>query len=132
VRNAHACASSTAKTVRIAGLVIAALTACACQYDPYTSSYATSKPSRQDIFGHWTATDATLAELSRGAYRKARPTIDVSEDGSIHMSDVPDTWRADFGEGAGKLETFVGTWQLRKHQDRWWGVWSCAAAIGAA
>ena len=40
------------------------------------------------------------------------------------------------GEGAGKVEDFVGTWQLEKHQDSWWGLsvrsdrdWGCAGCL---
>ena len=121
--------------VRALGLVVVLLTLCACQYDPYTLSYATSKPNSREITGHWMATDDTLQNLASGPYGKARPTIDVSEDGSIRMNDIPDTWRADFGDGAGKLETFVGTWKLYRHQDSWWGLelrsgdWGCAGCL---
>jgi hypothetical protein len=123
---------AVAKTL---GLVVALLSLCACQYDPYTFSYATSKPDPEEIIGHWIATDATLQNLASGPYQKARPTIDVWGDGSIRMNDIPDTWRADSGEGAGKIETFVGTWQLHKHQDSWWGLelrrgdWGCGGCL---
>jgi hypothetical protein len=120
---------------RTLGVVVALLSLCACQYDPYTFSYATSKPDPEEIIGHWIATDATLQNLGSGRYQKARPTIDVSGDGSIRMNDIPDTWRADFGEGAGKVEAFVGTWQLHKHQESWWGLelrrgdWGCGGCL---
>jgi hypothetical protein len=123
--------SPFAAVVKTLGIVVGLLSLCACQYDPYTLSYATSKPDPKEIIGHWIATDATLHDLARGSYQKARPVIDVSGDGSIRMNDIPDTWRAVFGEGAGKVETFVGTWHLDKHQDSWWGLdlrrgdWGC-------
>lgn len=122
-------------TVKTLGIVVGLLAVCACQYDPYTVSYATSKPDPQEVIGHWVATDATLHDLAGGPYQKARPLIDVSGDGSIRMIDIPDTWRADFGEGAGKIETFAGTWQLDRHQDSWWGLalrrgdWGCGGCL---
>jgi len=51
------------------------------------------------------------------------------------MTSIPDTWRADFGEGAGKLEEFVGAWQIRQEQDSWWGLelhrgdWGCNGCL---
>jgi len=102
-------------------LVVALLSLCACQYDPYTVSYATSKPEPDEIIGHWIATDATLQNLASGPYQKARPTIDLAGDGSIRMNEIPDTWRA-VGEGAGKVQAFVGTWQLEKNQDSHRGI----------
>jgi hypothetical protein len=117
------------------GVVVALLFLCACQYDPYTFSYATSKPVPKEIVGHWIATEATLHDLASGPYNHARPVIDISEDGSIRMTDIPDTWRADFGKGGGKIETFIGTWQLEKQQDSWWGLdlqnddWACGGCL---
>lgn len=75
-----------AAVVKTLGIVVGLLFLCACQYDPYTLSYATSKPDLKEIIGHGVATDATLRELARGPYQKARPVIDVSEDGSIPRS----------------------------------------------
>ena len=127
--------SRVATAVKRWGMVVGLLFLAACQFDPYTLTYATSKPDPREIIGHWVATDATLHDLARGPYQKARPVIDVSEDGSIRMTDIPDTWRADFGEGAGMLETFAGTWQLYKQQDSWWGLdlrregWGCAGCL---
>lgn len=121
--------------VKTLGAVVGLLSLCACQYDPYTASYATSKPDRKEVIGHWVATDVTLRDLAQSPYQKARPVIDVLEDGSIRMNDIPDTWRSDFGEGAGKIETFVGTWQLDRHQDSWWGLalrrgdWGCYGCL---
>ena len=89
----------------------------ACQFDPYTLSYAKTKPDLKEIVGSWVATDDTIQHLSRTSYSKARPTISVAADGSIKMADIPDTWRDPTGGGKGSLETFVGTWKLDKHQD---------------
>jgi len=121
--------------VKILGTVVGLLSLYACQYDPYSVSYATSRPDRREIVGHWMATEETLRDLAQSPYQKAQPVIDVSDDGSIRMSDIPDTWRADFGEGSGKVETFAGTWQLEKHQDSWWGLalrrrdWGCGGCL---
>src|SRR3954470_14173636 len=103
-------------------VLVALLSVCACQYDPYTLSYATAKPNPEEVIGHWVATDRTLRDLASGHYQNARPTIEVSRDGSIRMTDIPDRWRTESGDGAGQIETFAGTWQLQKYQDRWWGL----------
>ena len=106
-----------------------------CQYDPYTLSYATTEPDRRDIVGVWTPTDSTLKELSHTAYSTAHPRIEVRADGVIHITDIPDTWQAPFGEGSGKVENFVGDWKLSKHQDSWWGLalssdkWECDGCL---
>lgn len=127
--------SPVGAVVKSLAIAAALLSLCACQYDPYTLSYATSKPDAKEITGHWIATDATLHDFARGPYQKARPVIDVLGDGAIRMNDIPDTWRTAGGEGAGKIETFVGTWQLHKHQDRWWGLaltrgdWGCYGCL---
>ena len=127
--------SQVAAVVKTLGIVVGLLFLCACHYDPYTHSYATSKPDPNEVIGHWVATDATLRDLAHGPYQKARPVIDVSEDGSIRMNDIPDTWRADFGGGAGKIDTFVGTWHFDNHQDSWWGLalrrgdWGCYGCL---
>ena len=120
------------KQLALAGALVAVG---ACHYDPYTFSYATSEPNLNEVVGHWVATDETLQGFAGGPYRGARPTIEVSRDGTIRMSAIPDTWRAAFGDGAGTLETFVGTWRLRKHQDSWWGLelqqgdWGCGGCL---
>ena len=49
---------------KIFGLVVALLSFCACQYDPYMFSYTTSKPDSKDIIGHWIAIDATIQNLA--------------------------------------------------------------------
>jgi hypothetical protein len=127
--------SQVSAGVTTLGIVGVLLFLTGCQYDPCTLTYATSKPDRKEIIGHWVATDETLRDLAQGRYQKARPVIDVLENGSIQMTDIPDTWRADLGAGAGKLETFVGTWQLDKHQDSWWGLalrrgnWGCGGCL---
>ena len=120
---------------RVGGIAVLLLLLCACQYDPYTYSYATSKPDHREMIGHWVPTDDTLHGLAGSPYEKAHPTLDVLEDGSIRMNDIPDTWQAEFGEGAGKVESFVGTWRLYRHQDSWWGLllgrgdWGCAGCL---
>ena len=101
-------------------LVFAAIVT-ACQYDPYTLSYTRTKPDVKELVGSWIATDSTNLNLERTAYSKARPTIVVSADGAIRMSDIPDAWHDPSGQGKGALETFSGTWLLNKHQD-WWGL----------
>jgi hypothetical protein len=107
----------------------------ACQFDPYTLSYAKVKPDLKEIVGSWVATDDTLQQLSRTPYSKARPTISVTADGSIQMADIPDAWRDSSGAGKGSLEAFMGTWKLDKHQDSWWGLaiqhgeWSCYGCL---
>jgi hypothetical protein len=107
----------------------------ACQFDPYTLSYAKAKPNPKEIVGSWIATDDTIEHLSRTPYSKARPTILVAADGSIQMTDIPDTWQNPTGDGKGSLETFVGTWKLDKHQDSWWGLaiqrgqWGCDGCL---
>ena len=106
-----------------------------CQYDPYTLSYAKTRPDSKDIVGLWTPTDSTREELSHTAYSAAHPRIEVGADGAIRMTNIPDTWRASFGEGSGKVEVFVGAWKLSKHQDRWWGLalsndqWGCDGCL---
>jgi hypothetical protein len=87
--------------------VVLLLSLSACQYDPYTYSYARSKPHLREMIGHWVATDDTLRGFTGGPYEKAHPTIDVLEDGSIRMNDIPDTWQADFGEGKAGLNRLL-------------------------
>jgi len=114
--------------------VLALIATCACQFDPYTLSYAKTRPNVKDIVGFWEATERTLRDLSGTKYSAARPTISIASNGTIKMKDIPDAWRDDLGEGKGTLDTFVGKWQLDKHQD-WWGLeirrgdWGCTGCL---
>ncbi len=121
--------------LRKAGIALAILLLSACQFDPYTLSYAKTKPDPKDVVGHWIATEATLRDLADGPYKGARPMIEVLRDGSIRMNEIPDVWRAENGRGAGKVEAFIGKWQLQKVQDSWWGLdlrrgdWGCTGCL---
>ncbi len=108
--------------LRFAIVAVCVAGALACQFDPYTASYATSKPKMEDLIGPWRATDATTRDLSKGSYSKLKPKIVLAADGSIRMSEIPDTWRSPFGQGHGQAQDFAGKWKLDHHQDRWWGL----------
>ena len=107
----------------------------ACQYDPYTSEYATAKPDAVSLIGRWHATQDTLKKLSGGPYGNLKPSIEVLGDGSIRFEDMPNTWKTLSGEGAGKGERFAGRWELAQHQAQWWGLsvsdanWVCSGCL---
>ena len=65
------------RIVRTLGAVVGLASLCACQFDTYTLSYATSKPDHKEVVGHWVATDATLRDLAQSPYQKARPVIEA-------------------------------------------------------
>jgi hypothetical protein len=51
------------------------------------------------------------------------------------MADNPDAWRSSSKDESGRLEQFVGTWELSKHRDKWWGLrlrdgnWGCDGCL---
>lgn len=107
----------------------------ACQYDPYTSEYATTKPDPSLLVGTWRPTPETRKKLDEGPYTRLDPRIQITAGGEIQMLDVPDTWRSLSGEGTGKADSFAGQWELSRHQDEWWQLslsrkdWGCYGCL---
>lgn len=115
-------------------VVMAAMSSIACQYDPYTASYATQKPERAVLIGTWTITADSLRELGRRGAGALRPQLIVLADGRVRMEDIPNGWRSGVNGPGPQAETFEGRWTLEKHQD-WWGLdleeaqWVCSGCL---
>lgn len=116
----------------VTGLAALCLALCGCQFDPYTASYATIKPSTSEIVGTWSATDETLGAFARAGHQRAHPSLTISASGTIEIHDVPAMWR---GADREALENFSGTWEFDKHQEAWWGLsvrrgeWECSGCL---
>jgi hypothetical protein len=95
-----------------------ALTGCPANLD--TPRYPTSRPSNADLIGVYRATAETATLVhSTGGYAAREMSITFDADGSLHVENIPDWWRTEFGKPAGGFDSGIGTWTTEKHQE-WW------------
>jgi len=73
------------RELRLLLVATIAATLPSCQYDPYTESYARTRPVESALLGVWTPTAETSHALALGPYRRLKPRIEVRPDGTISV-----------------------------------------------
>ena len=103
-------------------LVIAALPLMvACQYDPYTAVFTSTRPEPSALVGTYTPTARTMAMIKRTGYPPAESQIVLRADGTFLLERVPDWWLTDFGKPAGGFDSGSGKWSVTRSQE-WWAI----------
>jgi hypothetical protein len=108
----------------------------ACQYDPYTMSYARKRPDEASLVAVWTPTADTARALATSPSAHLKPRIEIRADGTISIRDTPDAWRSMAETDSGSGVNFEGRWKLKRQQDTWWDItlegrtWNCSGCLG--
>ena len=101
--------------------VLMVLLVVGCQHDPNTTAYTTAQPKTNDLAGTHVPTTKTLSQIAKeGHYPTASPSIVLTSDGTIVITDIPDWW-VSFGESRGAFDSGRGSWGVVKHQE-WWAL----------
>ena len=92
-----------------------------CQYDPYASSFTTTKPKDADLVGTYTLTEhSSWLVKERGGYGKQSASITIGDDGTLRFTDVPDWWSESAGKPGGQYDNAPGHWKVERRQKQWW------------
>ena len=110
------------KLHEVSFLVFLALTVSGCQFDPYSSEFATVKPKETDLVGQYAPNTDTIKPASeKSKYARKPMSIELEEDGTIDVSHIPNQWAADFGHPNSGSDSANGTWKIARHQ-KWWAI----------
>jgi len=110
-------------TLRILTLILCFLLSGCPAVDLQELDFTRKKPEIQDLVGVWVPTKETAKEiLERGRYPSANTYLELRDDNTFVIHEMPDWWSDSAGESHGKFESRSGTWTL-KEDENVWTIW---------
>jgi hypothetical protein len=106
-------------TERIIFLMLVFAAAAGC-YNLDTDNFPTEKPDISAIQGTYRLNESSVQTVKQAGYEQVDATLNLLDDGTFTMTDVPDWWQT-FGKSHGGYDSGQGTWKIQKHQN-WWNI----------
>jgi hypothetical protein len=110
--------------IRIVTALCVGLVLASCQYNPYASEFATTRPDDAALVGVYRPDRETTDRLGTALNVRLDPACELAlrPDHSFTARRLPNCWFTPGNECVPELINLSGTWTIERKQDKWWAL----------